>query len=66
MSDLTTGMSYDEKAIRIGTIAMICAAVANFAPAAYVYLMYGIIPPAEDIFKGSVTTNGWFLTRNSV
>lgn len=51
MSDLTTGMSYDEKAIRIGTIAMICAAVANFAPAVYVYLMYGIIPPAEDIFK---------------
>lgn len=50
MSDLI-GMSYNQKAIRIGTIAMICSGIANFAPALYVYLVYGIMPPAGDVLK---------------
>lgn len=51
MTEITSGMTYSQKAIRIGTIAMICACISNFAPPIYLYLAYGIVPPVGDIFK---------------
>ncbi len=44
-------LTYNERAIRIGSAIMIGGIIANFAPAIYIYVMYGLIPPISDIFK---------------
>ncbi len=45
------GLSYNDRVIRIGSAIMIGGIIANFAPAIYLYLAYGLIPPISDIFK---------------
>ena len=45
------GLSYNDRVIRVGSAIMIGGIIANFAPAIYLYLAYGLIPPISDIFK---------------
>lgn len=45
------GLSYNDRVIRVGSAIMIGGIIANFAPAIYLYLAYGLIPPVSDIFK---------------
>lgn len=44
-------LTYNQRAIRIGSAVMIGGIIANFAPAVYIYLAYGLIPPIPDIKK---------------
>lgn len=44
-------MEFNARAIRIGMITMICGVIANFIPAVYLYVVYGVIPPVADILK---------------
>lgn len=44
-------LTYNQRAIRIGSAVMIGGIIANFAPAVYIYLAYGLIPPIPDIIK---------------
>lgn len=45
------GLTYNQRAIRLGSAVMIGGIIANFAPAAFIYLAYGLIPPIPDIIK---------------
>lgn len=42
-------MSFDKKCIRLGIITMACALVANFIPAVYMKLTYGIMPTGGEL-----------------
>jgi len=44
-------MEFNAKAVRIGMITMIAGVIANFIPAIYLYITYGIMPPVADILK---------------
>ncbi|KMO85535.1 membrane protein [Megasphaera cerevisiae DSM 20462] len=44
-------MEFNARSIRIGMITMICGVIANFIPAVYLYVVYGVIPPVADILK---------------
>lgn len=44
-------IEFNVKAIKIGTITMIAGVIANFVPAIYLYIAYGVIPPTADILK---------------
>jgi len=37
--------------IRLGTVTLFAGIVANFLPALYIYLRYGVIPPVGDLVK---------------
>ena len=43
--------AFEKRSIRIGITFMTCGIIANFIPALYVYLAYGIIPPLSDILQ---------------
>lgn len=44
-------LTYNQRAIRLGSAVMIGGIIANFAPAAFIYVAYGLIPPIPDIIK---------------
>ena len=41
--------SFDKAVIRIGTITVLMAIVANFIPVLYLWLVYGEIPPVSTL-----------------
>ena len=55
--------AFEKKSVRIGVTFLSCGIIANFIPALYVYVAYGIIPPLSDILKiWSVALAGFGIT----
>ena len=52
MTDVTNqALAFNKKAMKIGTITLICGIIADFIPAIYLYVAYGVMPPIADILK---------------
>lgn len=42
-------MSFEKKCMKLGITTMTCAVIANFIPAIYVWIAYGVTPPMPDM-----------------
>lgn len=51
MDKINQGSDFNKKLIKLGIISLAFAVVANFIPAIYLWLAYGLIPSVADIFK---------------
>lgn len=51
MEEANTGAAFNKKLVKIGIISLVFAVVANFIPAIYLWIAYGVIPTVGDIFK---------------
>jgi len=44
-------MTFNQRAIRLGIVTLSAGIIANFVPATYLFVAYGIMPPLSDLFK---------------
>ena len=51
MDKINQSADFNKKLIKLGIISLVFAVVANFIPAIYLWLAYGLIPSVSDIFK---------------
>lgn len=50
-NNIGTEMSFENRMIKIGIITVSCAIVANFVPALYMWIAYGVVPNVGTLFK---------------
>lgn len=48
---MTNPEAYRQKCIKIGLVSVTAAIIANFCPAIYFYITYGVMPPFSDLIK---------------